>query len=267
VLGASLVVCTRAAPDPPVSRTPAPVVASASAPEPPRVEAAAPAPPKPPIDGPHEDIALEKGRPIFYAFPGGGEKPWRLVGHLHGVCGPPSYACGKWIGAGTDVGAMVCPTGNAKCGDSPYGPPSWEAPTWEELVLDMDRDLEQSIAKVSAKHPGSISRDGAVLTGYSRGAYAAAVLARMHPNRWPYLVLIEAKVPLGAEWLKKAGVRAVALVAGEIGTEIASERKTQAELEQKGFPAKLFVMPKAGHLYSEDMERVMAEALAYVLSY
>jgi pimeloyl-ACP methyl ester carboxylesterase len=217
------------------------------------------------VDGPHE-IPLTAGRPIWYALPGAGDKPVRLVAHLHGMCGPPSYACGKWIEAGTDVGAMVCPTGNARCGDSPYGPPSWEAASWEELVVEMDRDLEASIAKVIAKHPGVVRRDGAVLTGYSRGAYAAAVIARMHPGRWPYLVLIEARVPLGAASLRKAGVRAVALVAGEVGTEVASERKTQEELERAGFPARLFVMPGAGHLYSDDMERVMADALAYVLA-
>lgn len=104
-----------------------------------------------------------------------------------------------------------------------------------------------------------------MLTGYSRGAYAAPVLARMHPGRWPYLVLIEANAPLSAEALRNAGVRAVALVAGELGAEIAGERKTERELVKAGFPARLFVMPRTGHLYSEDMDRVMAEALAFVL--
>jgi predicted esterase len=183
------------------------------------------------------------------------------------MCGPPSYACGKWIGAGTDIGAMVCPTGNARCGESPVGPPSWEAPTWMELVGIMDRDLEIASAKVEAKRRGSIRKEGAILTGYSRGAYAAPIIARMHPGRWPYLVLIEANVPLSVASLKSAGVRAVALVAGEQGTEIAGEQKTQADLERAGFPAKLFVMRRTGHLYSEDMEHVMHEALSFVLQY
>ena len=42
------------------------------------------------IDGPHQDLSLEPGRPIFYALPRGGPRPVRLVGHLHGMCGPPS---------------------------------------------------------------------------------------------------------------------------------------------------------------------------------
>lgn len=219
------------------------------------------------IDGPYESLYVDAGRPIYWAMPKDRPKPWRLVGHLHGMCGPPPYACGKWIGAGTDVGIMVCPTGNARCGDSPVSPASWEAPTWMELVSIMDRDLETSIAKVEAKSRGSIDREGAVLTGYSRGAYAAPQIARMHPKRWPLLVLIEANVPLSVASLRASGVRAVALVAGEQGTEIAGEQKTQLELERAGFPAKLFVMKHTGHPYSEDMEYVMHDALSFVLAH
>jgi len=215
------------------------------------------------VDGPHE-LPLTPERSIFYARPRTGEQPWRVIGHLHGICYPPSYSCGRWMGAAADLGVLVCPTGNARCGDAGVGPPSWEAPTWDELVALMDGDLERSIAKVEAKHRGSIRRDGGVLTGFSRGAYAAPVIARMHPGRWPYLVLIEANVPLAAASLRKAGVRAVALVAGETGTEIAGERKTVAALEETGFPVRLFVMPHVAHFYSDDMDQIMTDALAFV---
>jgi hypothetical protein len=136
-----------------------------------------------------------------------------------------------------------------------------------ELVAIMDKDLEASAMKVEARRPGAIRRGGAILTGYSRGAYAAPIIARLHPGRWPYLVLIEANVPLSASVLRSAGVRAVALVAGDQGTEIAGERKTQSELEHAGLPAKLFVMKHTGHLYSEDMEYVMHDALSFVLEH
>jgi hypothetical protein len=136
-----------------------------------------------------------------------------------------------------------------------------------ELVAIMDRDLETAAAKVEAKRPGSIRKEGAVLTGYSRGAYAAPIIARRHPGRWRYLVLIEANVTLSAESLRASGARAVALVAGEQGTEITGMQKTQADLERAGFPAKLFVMRRTGHLYSDDMEYVMHDALSFVLRY
>jgi hypothetical protein len=217
------------------------------------------------VDGPHEHLALATGRSIYYALPAGSEAPYRLIGHLHGVCGGPSYACGKWLGAAVRVGGLVCPTGNARCGDSSYGPPSWEAPSWAELVATMDHDLEQSIQAVEKKRPGIFQREGAILTGYSRGAYAAPVIARRHPGRWPYLILIEANVPLSASGLRAAKVEAVALVAGEQGTEISGMRRSQAALEAEGFRARVFVMRRTGHLYSDDVDDVMKEALAFVL--
>jgi len=289
VLLSSAVGCARSVPtEPPAQVAPvalaAPAEASASsaASALPSVAASAsasaspsPARPRPlsaRTDGPHE-LPLTPERSVFYARPiespasSAGVRPWRLVGHLHGICYPPSYSAGKWLGAAVDVGVLVSPTGNARCGDANLGPPSWEAPSWEELVAAMDADLERSIAKVEAKHPGSIRRGGAILTGFSRGAFAAPVIARAHPGRWSLLVLIEANAPVSAASLRKAGVRAVAWLAGEVGTELAGERKTDAELRSAGFPSKLFVMPRVAHLYPEEMDSLMHEAFEFVLSH
>jgi dipeptidyl aminopeptidase/acylaminoacyl peptidase len=130
----------------------------------------------------------------------------------------------------------------------------------------MDTDLERSIAIVLARHPRSIRRDGAVLTGYSRGGYAVPFIAGMHPGRWPFLLIIEADATLDPASLRRARVRAVALVAGELGDQIAEMRKTANALVAASFPARLFVMPRTGHLYSGNMEDVMREALAFLLA-
>jgi predicted esterase len=222
--------------------------------------------PSAPFRGPFE-AAFTPGRNAFFAAPASGSSARRIVGHLHGICYPPSYSCGKWARAATDQGYLVCPTGNATCGDSGHGPPSWEAPSWDELVHDMDRDLEQSIALVSKRFPGESTRDGAILTGFSRGAYAAPVLARMHPGRWPYLVLIEAAAPMTADSLQRSGVRAVAMVAGEQGPEIAGMRKIAEALQQSGFPVRFFMMPKVGHVFSDDVDQIMSDAFAFVTGY
>ena len=108
--------------------------------------------------------------------------------------------------------------------------------------------------------------DGAILTGFSMGAYAAYQIARAHPGRWPYLILNEANVPLDRDALRAARVRAVALIAGELGSQIGGERKTADRLRAQGFPARLWVMKKAGHHYSADIETIMAEAIAFVLT-
>jgi hypothetical protein len=224
------------------------------------------------VDGPHHRM-LEEGRPIYYAFPGPSAGtatedtgPWRLVVNLHGTCGGPEYACGSWVHAAVEVGALVCPTGNAHCGPSPLSPPTWEAPSWGELVRDMDVDLEKSVTIVQSHHPRSIRRDGAILTGYSRGGYAVPFLASMHPGRWPLLVIIEADATLDPVALRRARVRAVAMVAGAWGDQIGGMRKTIELLAAASFPARLFVMPKTGHLYSDNIEEVMREALAFLVT-
>lgn len=223
------------------------------------VDAAVEAAPVERAIGPYE-LPLDAKRKVYYVAPRSTKAPARLIANLHGVCNPPGYACGYWTESASRVGFLVCPEGNTTCGAG--GPP-----TWKEPVTAMDADLEKAIGIVSAEHPGEVGREGAVLTGFSLGAYAAAQIARAHPGRWPYLILTDANVPLDAAQLRAAGVKAVALVAGEIGTQVAGERATAQKLDKQGFPARLWVMKGAGHHYSADVDAIMAEALAWVLAH
>lgn len=204
--------------------------------------------------GPFE-IPLIGKRTVYFVAPRNAGKQ-RLMAMLHGVCNPPGYTCGLWAETAKDLGFLVCPTGDGSCGPSMYN-----APTWNEPDTKIDEDLELSIGKVDAIYPGELDRKDGVLLGFSRGAYVGAKIAATHPGRWPYLVLIEADVKLSKKMLDAAGVRAVALIAGEIGGQIAGERKTEKALVAEGYPAKLWVMRKAGHHYSDDIETVMREAI------
>lgn len=208
--------------------------------------------------GPYE-LPFTGKRKVYVAVPPDARGQHRILANLHGVCNPPGYACGYWVNAGTAHGFMVCPEGNTICG--PGGPSSWD-----ESFVDMDRDLEAAISVVDEAYPGELTRSGAVLTAFSRGAYAAPVIASMHPGRWPYLILAEADVTLSAYALRKAGVKAVVLLAGEYGTQIKGERETVARLQAEHFPARFLTMKKAGHYYSADIDELMAEALAFVFA-
>jgi hypothetical protein len=211
--------------------------------------------------GPYEIPFLDK-RTVYFVVPSSRAKPQRLLANLHGMCNPPGYACGYWVQAASERGFLVCPTGNASC-----GPGAYNAPTWTESFDKMDEDLERALATVDAQYPGEITRDGAILTGFSRGAYAAAEIVKKHPGRWPYLLLNEADVALDAKSLRAAGVRAVAMVAGEIGGQVGGERATVARLVAQKFAARLWVMPKAGHFYSANIDDIMREAIAWLLSF
>jgi len=209
--------------------------------------------------GPYEIPFLGK-RTVYFVAP---HKPGkqRLMAMLHGMCNPPGYACGLWSETAKELGFLVCPTGDGSC-----GPAMYNAPTWNEPDALIDQDLETAIATVDTQYPNELARDDAVLLGFSRGAYVSVKIAAAHPGRWPYLVLIEANVNVTAAQLRASGVRSVALIAGEIGSQVAGERKTVAKLAKDGYPARLWVMPKAGHHYSADIETIMREAITWVTS-
>ncbi len=206
--------------------------------------------------GPFE-TKFSGSRNVYFAIPDHAGKH-RLIANLHGICNPPGYACGYWTQSGSERGFLVCPEGNSTCGGG--GPPSWD-----ESLVDMDKDLEKSIDVVSAQYPGEVVREGAILTGFSRGAWAAPTIAAMHPGRWRYLILNEADVTLTKSTLEKAGVRAVVLMAGQWGTQIAGERATVAKLQKEGFPAMFIMMPSAGHYYSANIDELMRQAMQFVI--
>lgn len=222
-------------------------------------DAGAAAPPEPRGIGPYEAPLVGK-RKVYYAIPKSKREKTRLIGSLHGVCNPPGYTCGYWLDEGTSYGIMVCPEGNARCGGV------YDPPTWTVGSTQMEADLERAIAVVEGLQPGELTREGAVLTGFSRGAYAAVEIAKRSPGKWPYLILNEADVALEAAELRAAGVRAVALIAGEYGPQVGGERKTAAKLAKQGFRARLWVMPKAGHFYSGNIGEIMREAMDFVLA-
>jgi hypothetical protein len=201
-------------------------------------------------------------RSVYLTLPSSRAAPQRLLANLHGLCNPPGYACGYWTKAASEVGLLVCPEGNAKCGGGEDAPP-----TWTESFDAMSEDLERAIESTESAFPDQITREGAVLTGFSRGAYAAPAIAARHPGRWPFLILVEADVSLSVPMLEHAGVRSVAMLAGEWGTQLAGSKKTCDALARQGYPIRLFVMPKAGHYYSADIDEKMREALAFVLAH
>ena len=228
------------------------------------VDVAAPLPPAPPEPrefGPFE-TPFEGARKVYFTVTPIKHDKTRLIANLHGICNPPGYACGYWTNAASGYGFLVCPEGNGRCGGK-------EGPTtWSEPLAKIDADLEKAILTVDGKYPDELDhdREGAVLTGFSLGATSAYAIARAHPGRWPYLILIEADVQMDAATLRAAGVRAVALLAGEVGSQIAGEKRTVQRLVAQGFPARFWTMKKAGHFYSADIDALMSEALAFVTS-
>jgi hypothetical protein len=236
----------------------APSAVAAAAP----VDAAPPPPPPEPprAVGPYQ-LPFGDGdkRSVYFAVPPRHASGQRLIANLHGMCNPPGYACGYWVHAGSEHGFLVCPAGNSECAPG--------VSTWTESWDKIDEDLEASVGVVDAHYPGEIDRDqGGILTGFSLGASVAPLIAEKHPGRWPYLILVEATVALDPAKLGAAGVRAVALVAGEIGANVYGDKAICDSLNKQGFPARCWVMPKAGHWYSANIDEIMGDAIDWLLT-
>ena len=60
-------------------------------------------------------------------------------------------------------------------------------------------------------------------------------------------------------------MKAVALLAGEWGSQIGGERATAEHLQKQGYPAKFWKMSKAAHYYSADIDTLMGEAIDWVI--
>jgi alpha/beta superfamily hydrolase len=105
------------------------------------------------------------------------------------------------------------------------------------------------------------------MTGFSRGGWAAIEIVRMHPGRWPLLILVEADVFINKAYLEASKVRAVAMIAAEQGTELPGMKKSVDALKSAGYPAELFVMPKTWHLYSTNIDELMRQSLAFVIEH
>jgi pimeloyl-ACP methyl ester carboxylesterase len=156
---------------------------------------------------------------------------------------------------------LLCPTGNARCGAEAY-----HAPTWQGSFRDADALLEAAVEAAPGELGQPLERRGAILMGFSRGAFHAVKIAAAHPGRWPLLLLVEADVTLHPAALRAAGVRAVALLAGERSGQLGGMRTSVRTLERAGFPARIWAMPDAGHHYSANIDALMTEALDFLVA-
>ncbi|MFO0660702.1 MAG: dienelactone hydrolase family protein [Polyangiaceae bacterium] len=182
-----------------------------------------------------------------------------LLVNLHGMCNEPEYSCSPWLAAAGERYFVTCPRGPNHCGaDGGFGP------YFPRDAANVQEDLDAAVSSIEELSEGRLSQGDAVLTGFSRGGYLALDLAKRAPGRWPYLILVESDVRVDAEMLSKAGVRAIGLIAGEMSTQRAGMEKSYRKLSEQGVRVKLWVMPGAGHAYSNDIADIAAEALELV---
>jgi predicted esterase len=175
---------------------------------------------------------------------------------LHGMCGTAEDICAYTRAITATRGFLVCPAGNARCGDAS----DWRGDGAEKSA-HLDRALEAAETALDLERSGS---RGDVLIGFSRGAFVARDVAYQTKGRWVGLVLLGAATIPDAERLRAAGIRRVVLGAGDYDGAMKTMRAAALRLTEKGLPARFVSLGPIYHALPRDLEQRLGASLDWV---
>jgi len=178
-----------------------------------------------------------------------------VVLYLHGMWASPEDSCSFFERAAAEA-VLVCPRGNA---------PAESGGAWRGTLLEKRRSIDAAleVAKDLVR-PRTLATSGGVAMGFSSGAALALELALAAPGRWSGLVLMSMKLQLDPARLKTAGVKRVALAAGDLDGSQPSMVQNQKMLAAAGVDARFFTLGPVGHHFAANMESRMVDVLAWV---
>src|SRR4051812_37143439 len=253
---------------------PADTAATADAPEPKQV--AAPEPrveSKTKADDDRSDTLLPGGMhvinppgvaPAYYFEPTGpgrhGMRP--ILIYLHGRGGHPEKDCQRWAPVARRLGWLVCPSG-----PSPYG----DGRAWDNNWPSAHTATMASIQVLRKKYGRRVQLYGNTLIGFSEGAYAAMNVGVREPhvfNRW--LILAATDRYWGGPGLEalqtaKERVRRVFLITGEHDGVIDGTHQVEEWLGRAGVDTRVITPGDMGHELALDRKPALYhEALAWL---
>jgi len=175
---------------------------------------------------------------------------------LHGMCSNAKNLCDYLRGAGREGSWLVCPEGNGRCGE-------WS--DWTGSGEEKAAFLDEGLRAVRRAYGGEVARAGGdVLMGFSRGAFVARDVIYARPGRYRGAILIGAALDPDPARFKAAGVRRVVMAAGQYDGARGMMERSVARLSAAGLPARFVNLGRIGHQLPEDIDRVLADALAWV---
>jgi pimeloyl-ACP methyl ester carboxylesterase len=172
--------------------------------------------------------------------------------YLHGIHGRPDPGCAVMREGATEVGWLLCPSGNVREAGDTY---SWSgAPSTKHAFIQR---AFRAVAPDEAPSPN-------ILVGFSQGAYAAAEMVRARLGPYRGILLIGASVDIDAEMLAAASVKRIVLAAGELDAAFAPMQRTASRLEQANVRVRFVNLGRVGHTYETSNRTALREALLWV---
>jgi len=209
-------------------------------------------------DAPGGPLPLHFGqrRPAVYYTPRTKSHAQPVVVMLHGMCALPEYECPVFRRGATSGNWLLCPPGPTPCQG---GGAMWTGST-EQLTAAVTNSL-QALAQ---EHP-TVDLERKVLVGYSLGAAAALRIASASKGDWSGLMLLNAGLEPNPAALAAAGLRRVALVAGERDGSRAKLRRAANRLVRAGLDARFFSLASTGHFFDGTSEARLVEPLEWLM--
>jgi len=203
------------------------------------------------------DLAATADLPGVVIFPArvSGSRPITVL--LHGMCGEPIYTCSHFAEQVTQSANLICPRASQRCAG---GGASWPQTGFEQAV-----EAAVTRAKSALTEPADDTQ-GRTLIGYSLGAYRALEIAQSGAGKYPWLMLIGAKVSLNPKLLADNGVQRVLLSAGGWDMMHDPMQHEAARALGVGVSARFLDLGPVGHAFSPTFAHYLPAALAW-LSY
>jgi len=202
--------------------------------------------------------------PAYYFEPTGpgrhGMRP--IIIYLHGRGGNPEKDCQRWAPVARRLGWLVCPSG-----PSPYG----DGRAWDNNWPSAHTATMATIQVLRKKYGRRVQLYGNTLIGFSEGAYAAMNVGVREPhvfNRW--LILAATGKYWGGPGIEalqtaKERVRRVFLITGEHDGVIDGTHEVQDWLTRAGVDTRVVTPGDMGHELALDRKpELYHEALAWL---
>ncbi|HKO52712.1 MAG TPA: LysM peptidoglycan-binding domain-containing protein [Polyangiaceae bacterium] len=210
-------------------------------------------------------VVTPKGAaPAYYFEPTGpGRQSMRpILVYLHARGGHPERDCRRWAPVARRLGWLVCPTGPAAYGDGRAWDNNW--PSAHTATMS-------AIQVLRKKYGRRVQLYGNTLIGFSEGAYAAMNVGVREPhvfNRW--LILAATDQYWGGPGMEalqtaKERVRRVFLITGEHDGVIDGTHQVEAWLSRAGVDTRVVTPGDMGHELALDRKpELYQQALAWL---
>jgi len=209
-------------------------------------------------------VNLAGAAPAYYFEPSGpGRHSMRpILVYLHARGGHPEKDCQRWAPVARRLGWLVCPTGPAAYGDGRAWDNNW--PSAHTATMS-------AIQVLRKKYGRRVQLYGNTLIGFSEGAYAAMNVGVREPhvfNRW--LILAATDHYWGGPGLEalqtaKERVRRVFLITGEHDGVIDGTHQVEDWLARAGVDTRVVTPGDMGHELALDRKpELYHQALAWL---